>query len=82
VIHFTLHLLIKSFFTSINISLLTLKIPAEKHVNLHVKCLLFLPEFNQNWNVPTNFVELFEHQFYENPFTDSSFVLCLQSEAV
>jgi hypothetical protein len=27
---------------------------AETRVGLHVKCPLLLPDFNQNWNVPTN----------------------------
>jgi hypothetical protein len=31
-----------------------------KHIKLHVKCPLFLPDPNQNWNIPTNFIELFE----------------------
>jgi hypothetical protein len=27
-------------------------LPAETHVDLHVKCQLLLSDFNQNWNVP------------------------------
>jgi hypothetical protein len=38
----------------INICPVTLEMRSETHAGLHVKCLL-LYEFNQNWNVWTNF---------------------------
>jgi hypothetical protein len=40
---------------------------AEIHAGLHVKCLLFLSYFKQNWNVSTNFSKLPNLKFHENP---------------
>jgi hypothetical protein len=31
---------------------------AEKYVGLHTKCSLLLSDFNQNWNVLTNFSKI------------------------
>jgi hypothetical protein len=35
---------------------------------LHVKCPLFLSDFNQNWNVLINFSETPQYKIYEIPF--------------
>jgi hypothetical protein len=38
------------------------KVLVENDINFPVKCLLYLPEFDWNWNVPQNFIELLEYQ--------------------
>jgi hypothetical protein len=43
----------------------------ETHVYHHVKCLLFLPYFNQNWNILTNSTDLTNIKFRANPFGGS-----------
>jgi hypothetical protein len=36
--------------------------PTQSHVGLHEKCLLLLSDFNQNWNVSTEFSETPQYQ--------------------
>jgi hypothetical protein len=43
-----------------------LEIQAGMDVGLHVKCLLFLYDFNPNWNVPTGFSKTYHYQIHEN----------------
>jgi hypothetical protein len=42
-----------------------LQMHAETHVCLHVKCPLFLSDFNQNWSVLTNFSITSQSDFME-----------------
>jgi hypothetical protein len=51
---------------------------AEGHVGLHVKCSLLLLDFNQNWNMSTNFSKTVK--FYEYPFGGSLVPACGQTE--
>jgi hypothetical protein len=46
---------VRNFLSPINISRVTLEMSADTHACLHVKWLSFLSDFNQNWNVSTNF---------------------------
>jgi hypothetical protein len=47
------------------------------HVGFHVCCSLFLPNFNQNWNVLANF-KFPSIRVYQNPFCICPVVLCVQ----
>jgi hypothetical protein len=55
VLHFCLQFLLEILFTVINIHQVILWVCAGINVGLHIKCPLFLADFNQNWNVLTHF---------------------------
>jgi len=37
------------------------------YIALHVKCLLFMPDFNETWTFLTGFQKYSNIKFYENP---------------
>jgi hypothetical protein len=47
---------------------------AETHVDFHVSCLLLFPNFNQNWNVVTDFSKTHQYQIQGNPHSNPQVV--------
>jgi hypothetical protein len=80
VLYFYLQLLFETFFILTNIYWFTHKICPKTLVGLHVKYLLFLPSFNQNWNVPTKCSQTPQYKFHENSFSSSCVVSYIQIE--
>jgi hypothetical protein len=56
-----------------------LKMRAERHIGLHVKCLLLLPNFNQKLNVSTDYSKTSQYQFHDIPITGYEVVACVQT---
>jgi hypothetical protein len=55
--HFPSQLSFEAIFVLINIQLVILETYAEMYKDVHVKCPLFLSNFNQNWKVSANFIK-------------------------
>jgi hypothetical protein len=75
---FTLKLFFETRFASTNILRVTLKMRAETHISLHVKCPLFLSDFN--WNALKHFDETLHIKFQENPISGSTVITCGQAD--
>jgi hypothetical protein len=60
--HFSLQLLLKTFFALINIHQVLLEMRAESHVSLHVKCFLKLYNLYENFNCPIFFNKIPQYQ--------------------
>ena len=50
------------------------------YIGLHVKCPLFLPDFNKILIFSTDFRNLIKFRFQENPFSGSRVVPCGQTD--